>query len=107
MTAAVDRMRAELASPDLDPHIIEAVPLHDGARIGYDFGNGYGAVVIRHSGSLGGDVDRFEAAGVTLDRGMARGRIPWATVEDVHRMLTDLKSLPSDQPAATAKENQQ
>lgn len=95
MTAAVDRMRAELASRTLDPHIVEAVPLHDGARIGYDFGNGYGAVVIRYSGSLGGDVDRFEASGVILNRRRVRGRIPWATVDEVHRLLTDLKALPT------------
>lgn len=76
------------------------VPLFDGIQRKYAFDNGYGASVVRHEYSYGGDVGLWELAVLGQDGHLTYdtpvtddviGRLEW---EEVESLLAQIESLP-------------
>ena len=73
--------------------------LHDGTRDVYKFGNGYGASVISHRFSYGGDAGLYELAvldpngDLTYETPITDDVIGWLTEDDVQACLAVIAAL--------------
>jgi hypothetical protein len=81
--------------------VTRAEPIFDGGLVRVRFPNGYGASIIRHSGSYGGREGLFEVAVLNAD-GELDYTTPitsdvegWLTPDDVAALLARIAALPT------------
>jgi hypothetical protein len=75
--------------------------LWDGVQRIYEFGNGYGASVVRHKMSYGGPNGKWEVAvldargELCYDTPITNDVIGWLSEEGVDTVLADIEKLPA------------
>lgn len=89
--------------------LVSESKLFDGVQMLYRFDNGYGASIVQHMHSYGGDKGLWELAVIQWDRGEKHwdfvydtpvtddviGHLQWSTVVEI---LWDIKALPPIEP---------
>ena len=85
----------------------------DGIQIVYEFDNGYGASIIRHSLSFGGDEGlwelgvlshTFNGAGLVFGSPICKETVGDLTWEDVEYILIRIENLPESETRTKEKE---
>lgn len=86
----------------IETSLVKTKSLHDGYQQVYKFPNGYGASVIRHTFSYGGDLGLKEIAvlnkdgNITYDTPITDDVVGFLSDEDVESYLIRISELPND-----------
>jgi hypothetical protein len=89
----------ELLSEGTSKYITEIRSLNGGIQVRYDFPNGYGASVVRHSVSYGNEIGLFELAILDSSGSLCYSTeitddvIGYLTPVDVDKLLIRIKNL--------------